>query len=333
MSRPASEMEAFVLTGHGGADQLVFRGDVPVPTPQAGEVLIEVGACGLNNTDLNTRLGWYGGGGWGADIQFPRIQGADVAGRILVVGAEVAPELAGERVLVDPWVRTQSGPEYLGSERDGGFAQYVAVPAVNAHPITSELSDAELATFPCSSSTAEHMLSRVALTSGETILVTGASGGVGTALVQLATRRGAPVTAVAAPHKAEGVKALGAAEVITREDLAGAIPGPFDVVADVVGGEHFPTLLDSLVRAGRYVTAGAIAGPVVSLDLRTLYLKDLTLIGATVMDPQIFRDLVGYIERSEIKPVLAAQFPLRELPAAQQAFIDKDFVGNLAVIP
>ncbi len=242
-------MRAMVLTGHGGLDKLVFRDDVAVPRPAAGEVLIAVGACGMNNTDINTRTAWYsktvtegtGTGGaegftaaqegdstWGgAGLCFPRIQGADVAGRIAALGAGVPEARLGERVLVDPWLRDPQDPEdrtkagYLGSERDGGFAEYVAVPAVNAFAIQSELTDAELATFPCSSSTAENMLTKARVAAGETVRVTGASGGVGSALIQLAKRRGAFVVAVAGGAKLETVRALGAVAVVARdaEDL------------------------------------------------------------------------------------------------------------------
>jgi NADPH:quinone reductase-like Zn-dependent oxidoreductase len=362
-------MRAVVLTGHGGLDKLEVREDWPVPKPAPGEVLIRVGACGMNNTDINTRTAWYskavtegttpegGAGGFGgaraddstwgaAGLGFPRIQGADVAGRIVAVGQGVDAGRIGERVLVDPWQRDPAEPEnralagYFGSERDGGFAQYTTVPAVNAFKIETELSDAELATFPCSSSTAEHMLARARLGPGETVLVTGASGGVGSALVQLAKRRGARVIAVAGRDKAEAVQTLGAGVVIPRDtpDLEAAVRdaapgGEVQVAADVVGGGDFPTLLELLARGGRYVTAGAIAGPLVELDLRTLYLKDLELIGATVMPPGIFADLVGYIERGEIRPLLAKSFPLAEIHAAQGEFLEKRHIGNFVVLP
>jgi len=369
-------MRAMVLTGHGGLDRLEYRDDVAVPRPAPGDVLIAVGACGMNNTDINTRTAWYsksvteatGAGGeggfeaaragdstWGgAGLRFPRIQGADVTGRIVAVGDGVAEARIGERVLVDPWLRDPENPGdrakagYLGSERDGGFAEYVTVPAVNAFAIESDLSDAELATFPCSSSTAEHMLAKARLGAGETLLVTGASGGVGSALVQLGKRRGAHVIAVAGAAKLEAVRALGADEAIARPapDLdaanldapnldaavrAASPKGEVDVVADIVGGAGFPGLLDLLARGGRYVTSGAIAGPLVELDLRILYLKDLELLGATVMPRGIFEDLVGYIERGEIKPLLARTFPLEELREAQTAFLEKQHVGNFVI--
>ena len=362
-------MAAMMLTGHGGPDKLVYRTDVPVTEPALGEVLIEVGACGMNNTDINTRTAWYsksvtegttaagGAGGFGgarsgdstwggAGLTFPRIQGADVAGRIVAVGAGVEAARIGQRVLLDPWQRDPAQPEnralsgYFGSERDGGFAQYTTAPAVNAFKIETALTDAELATFPCSSSTAEYMLTRARLGEGETILVTGASGGVGSALVQLARRRGARVIAVAGRDKVAAVQELGAAAVIARDtpDLEAALRdaapgGQVDVAADIVGGGGFPKLLELLGRGGRYVTSGAIAGPLVELDLRTLYLKDLELIGATVMPPGIFAKLVGYIERGEIRPLLAKSFPLAGIHEAQSEFLEKRHVGNFVILP
>jgi len=359
-------MRAVRITGHGGLDKLEYREDAPTPAPAAGEVLIRVAACGMNNTDINTRTAWYsksvtgatqagGAGGFeeaqqgdstwgGSGIVFPRIQGADVAGTIVEVGEGIAAARIGERVIVDPWIRDADEPEnralagYLGSERDGGYAEYVSVPAVNALPIESSYSDAELATFPCSYSTAEYMLTRARLAAGETLLVTGASGGVGSALVQLAKRRDARVIAIAGASKMGAVRAVGADHLIARDasdwkaQARSVAPGgAVQVVADVVGGDGFEDLLDLLGRGGRYVTSGAIAGPVVSQDLRTLYLNDLELLGATVMPVGIFASLVGYIEGEEIRPVLAKTFPLERMADAQSAFLEKRHVGNFVI--
>ena len=361
-----ARMRAVRLTGHGGFDKLEYRKDVVTPRPAVGEVLIAVGACGMNNTDINTRTAWYsksvteatdagGSAGFGeadtedstwggAGIVFPRIQGADVTGTIVAVGNQVPASRVGERVLVDPWIRDARDPGnralagYLGSERDGGFAEFTAVPAVNAFPIQSRYSDAELATFPCSYSTGENMLTRAQLNAGETVLITGATGGVGSGLVQLAKRRGARVIAVAGRSKMDAVAALGADTVIARGEAdfvsavsAAAPDGEVQVVADVVGGPAFASLVDLLARGGRYVTSGAIAGPMVELDLRSLYLKDLTLLGATVMPVGIFETLVGYIEREEIRPLLAKTFPLDRIADAQDAFLRKQHVGNFVI--
>jgi NADPH:quinone reductase-like Zn-dependent oxidoreductase len=353
-------MKAVLLKGHGGFDQLEYREDVAVPVPQAGEVLVRVRAAGVNNTDINTRMGWYSrsvtagteadgaaagiveakaeDAGWtGTPLGFPRIQGADAAGHIVAVGEGVPHSRVGERVLVEPVFRAPDASFnqaiYFGSECDGAFAEYARVPSRHAHAITCPLSDAELASFPCSWSAAENMVARAGVKSGERVLITGASGGVGSAAVQLAARRGAHVVALAAASKAQEVRALGAAEVLARDaDLKSLLGGEsIDAVIDGVGGAGFPVLLDILKRGGRYAVVGAIAGPVVPLDLRTLYLKDLSLLGCTVLGPDVFPHLVGYIERGEVKPVVAAVFPLREIVLAQQAFLEKRHTGKIVL--
>ncbi len=224
---------------------------------------------------------------------------------------------------------------YFGSECDGGFAQYTVAPAAHAHAVTSKMSDAELASFPCSYSTAENMLIRAAVASGEAVLITGASGGVGSAAVQLARRRGAKVTAVASKSKAGDVIAAGAARIIARgDDLLEALGREsVDVVIDVVAGAQWPQLLEILKRGGRYATAGAIAGPIVELDLRTLYLKDLSLFGCTVLAPAVFPNLLGYIENDEIRPLVSKTYPLKQIAAAQSDFLAKKFTGKLVLIP
>ena len=361
MSAVPETMEAMVLMRHGGLDALEFKTDWPVPKPAPDEVLLRVLACGLNNTDVNTRSGWYSknvtdattGEGYsevsdsdptwgGSPIRFPRIQGADVCGEVV----EGPADLIGKRVITDNWIRDWSDPlnqnrmVYFGSERDGGFAQYTTIPAKNAGVVDSDLSDAELATFSCSYSTAEGMLSRAGAGQGDRVLITGASGGVGSALVQLARRRGATTIALASERKHDVIREIGADVVLPRapEDLRQALldatgHDTVTVVADIVGGPYFGTLIDALARGGGYTCSGAIAGPIVELDLRTFYLNDLTFTGSTAIPPHIFDDLLGYIERGEVRPLLAATFPLRELHAAQQMFIDKRHVGNIAVIP
>ena len=355
-------MKAVLLKGYGGFDQLEYREDVPVPRPGPDAVLVRIGAAGVNNTDINTRTGWYsravsegttaagaagGFGGasaedaaWsGAKHEFPRIQGADGCGRIVAAGSGVSPTRIGERVLIEPVIRRDRGGIrqvlYFGSECDGAFAEYACVPSVNAHSISTDISDVELASFPCSYAAAEHMLERSMVTRGDTVLVTGASGGVGSAAVQLALRRGARVIAVASPAKAQAVAALGAALVVARDADLTATLGmeSVDAVIDVVGGAQFGQLLEVLRRRGRYAVAGAISGPVVDLDLRTLYLKDLRLDGCTVFEPGVFRNLVGYIERGEIRPLIARVFALESIVAAQQEFSAKGHTGKIVLQP
>jgi len=364
MTDTPKTMCAVVLTGHGGLEKLVYHSDWPVPVPELNEVLIQVHACGLNNTDVNTRTAWYskgvseattgqGFGGaededatWGgAAITFPRIQGADVCGTVVAAPNASNAHLIGQRVLIDTWVRDWDDPlnldkcGYFGSECDGGFAGYTKADARNVHPVESALSHAELATFATSSITAENMLNRAAVAPGDTVLIPGASGGVGSALIQLAKRRGARTVALCGGSKAEAVAAIGPDAVLPRapENLKMALRDAIGddevtVVADVVGGDTWPQFIDVLARGGRYTCAGAIAGPIVEFDLRTFYLRDLTFTGATIVPPGVFADLVGYISRSEIRPLLAATYPLADLAQAQEAFIAKSHVGNLAVV-
>ena len=347
-------MRAVLLTGHGGPEMLEYREDVPTPEPAEGEVLISVGAAGINNTDIWTREGAYGteddpaaASGWrrGNPMRFPRIQGADIVGRIAGFGGGVDASRVGERVIVDNALY-DGGEEslvasgILGSERDGGFAEYVAVPAENAHTIESPLSDAELATFPTAYVTSLRMLNRARVSAGETVLVTGASGGVGSGLVQLARLRDARVIALVGAGKEDQARSLGAESVVTRD--AGDLPAAaaeaaggrlIDVVADVVGGDAFADLLSVLRPLGRYVTAGAIAGAVVRLDLRTLYLKQLELIGSTMGTHEEFAGLVGHIASGRIRPLLARTYPLSDVRQAQSDFVDKNFFGKLVLVP
>lgn len=348
-------MKAALLLGHGGIDQLVYSEDVARPTPAASEVLVRVTAAAVNNTDINLRTGWYSGlvsgtsaasehpavihenGGWAGDaLCFPRIQGADACGYIVATGVGVDARRMNERVLINPIIRASHGSvKYFGSDTPGAFAEFVAVPAANAVPVQSDLRDEELASFPCSYLAAENMLARAGVTRGEVVLVTGASGGVGSAAVQLARRRDALAHAVADPAKAEAILSLGAARVVPRDaDLIAELGREsIDAVVDVVGGAHFAQLLTILKRTGRYACAGAIAGPIVELDLRTLYLKDLRLIGCTIPAPDVFSSLIGYIERQEIRPLVSAVYPLRDIAAAQTAFLSKRHVGKIVLVP
>ncbi|MEM7733943.1 MAG: alcohol dehydrogenase family protein [Pseudomonadota bacterium] len=354
-------MKAMVLTGHGDVDMYHWHDDWPTPTPGPDDVVIKVGACGLNNTDVNTRSGWYSkavdeattGGTYsevddedptwgGRPLTFPRIQGADPIGIVVALGANADPALMGKRVLIDGWIRDWNDPDnkdktgYFGSEKNGGYAEYTMADRRDVAVVESDLSDAELATFQCSYSTAEGMLVRANVTDRDTVLIPGASGGVGGALIQLSKLRGARVIAMASENKHADVAKLNPDVLLPRapENLRAALGDEkITVVADVVGGDQWPTLIDMLERGGRYTCSGAIAGPMVTLDLRTFYLRDLTFAGSTVIPQEVFHNMVRYIEEGALQPMLAATYKLSELREAQTAFIEKTHTGNIVVVP
>jgi NADPH:quinone reductase-like Zn-dependent oxidoreductase len=361
VSETLKQMSGVILTGHGGLEMLQYKTDLPVPEPKEDEVLIRVGASAVNNTDINTRIGWYskqvtedtnagatGGFGskvdddasWsGAPLQLPRIQGADCCGEIVAVGENVSADRVGERVLVRPlqesFVKTRKYDcSTYGSECDGGFAQYTVARSNEALRVESDLTDAQLASFPCAYSTAENMIDRVNVQAGETVLITGASGGVGSAAIQLVKRRGANIIAVCGESKMQQISELGADRVIPRgKNLLSELGSDaVDVVIDLVAGEQWPQLPDLLCRGGRYTVAGAIGGPLVEMDVRTLYLKDLSFFGCTYQSRHIFENLIGYIERGEIKPLVSQVFPLCEIGEAQQVFMAKQFIGKLILL-
>jgi NADPH:quinone reductase-like Zn-dependent oxidoreductase len=342
-------MRAFVLRGFGGPEMLEFCPDWPEPHPAPGEVRIRVAATGINNTDIWTREGAYGSdrdptsiaGPRREALEFPRIQGADVVGYVDEIGENVSSDRLGQRVIVNPFLYSEgdfADNPFLGSERDGGFADHMTIPSVNAIPIHSSLTDHELATFPSAYGTALHMLNRGRVSAGETVLVTGASGGVGSALVQLLKARGCRVVALVSAGKEDRLRALGADDVLTRQpraDLAdlvrAEVSGTVDVVADVVGGVVTGQALGVLRPEGRYVVSGAISGPIADIDLRTVYLKHLDLVGSSLCTHQEFHGLVAMVESGVLTPVLAATFSLEDLPRAQEMFRAKQFVGKIVV--
>ena len=353
-------MKAVVTTGNGGYDKLQYC-DVPVPTLGPGEVLLQVLAAGVNNTEVNTRLGWYSAsvttdtasaataqeasavtkadGGWNAATPFPFIQGTDCCGRVVAVAPGGDERLIGSRVLVRPCMRPDGFGSmnniWMASDFDGAFAQFVKVPACEVFAVHSDWSDAELGSIPCAYGTAENMLHRARVGQGEHVLIAGASGGVGSAAVQLAKRRGARVSAIAGKSKMDAVRLIGADQVIDRQHDIVSILGEdsVDVVIDNVAGPAFGDLLKVLKRGGRYASSGAIGGPLVTLDMRTFYLKDLTLIGCTAWDEPVFPNLIGYIERAELRPLVAKTFPLEQIVQAQREFLEKAHVGKFVLLP
>ncbi|HKJ12765.1 MAG TPA: zinc-binding dehydrogenase [Ornithinimicrobium sp.] len=343
---------AAVLTHHGGPEALTLESSWQVRDPGEGEVLVRVSAAGVNNTDLWTRQGAYGvpgdpdakSGGMGP-IDFPRVQGGDVAGVVVAAGHERDETWVDRRVLVDPAAYGSDGPDampvgYQGSEYDGGFAGYMVARTDHVHDVhDSPLSDEELACLPVAFGTAARMLRRADVSEHDTVLVTGASGGVGVALVQLADAAGATVVAVTTAAKRDAVLEVGAHHTVCRDegevaDLVGdLVPDGLDVVADVVGGPGLGDLLPRVRDDGCWVIAGAIAGPVVELDLRRLYLHSIRLVGSSMHSPRDFAHLAELARGGSVRPPIAARYRLEEIHEAQEAFASSRHVGKIVLLP
>ncbi|MEQ9261170.1 MAG: zinc-binding dehydrogenase [Roseovarius sp.] len=347
-------MSGVYLTRHGGPEALEWREDIPVPRPGPGQVLVRVLAAGVNNTDINTRIGWYAAevtgatdesaavgeetaGGWGGALQFPRIQGGDLCGEVVALGASVEGLPMGARVICPinqprPTEENPVGFVAIGSEYDGAFAEYCLVEARDLHDVSdAPLSDVELAAIPCAFGTAAGLLHRAGVAEGQEVLVSGASGGVGMAAVQLAAAMGARVTGICGASKAAMVRDAGASETLDR-----GAPLPedrFHAVIDVVAGGAFGALIDALRPGGHYAVAGAIGGPIVEADLRRVYLRDITLHGCTYQPPEVFAKLVEMVNAGQVRPLISKTFPMREIAAAQAEFQTKAQAGKFVLLP
>lgn len=347
-------MKGVQLVGHGGPEKLVWNEAISTPRPGEGEILVKVTAAGVNNTDINTRIGWYAkevteateqagsdadvtAGGWSGALPFPLIQGADLCGIVAALGPGVDDVPLGARVTCptnqpNPTIESPTRFLAIGSEFDGAFAQYCVIRAGQSHDVSqSPLTDVEIAAIPCAHGTAFNLLSRSGVAANDRVLITGASGGVGLAAVELAKLKGAHVTALASTRKQEAVRAAGADLIMDR--TAELTPQSFTVVIDVVGGMRWPGVIDSIRPGGRYAVSGAIAGPIVQADLRTLYLNDLTLYGCSFTPHKVFAELIQLVNAGRVKPLVSQTYPLSEISRAQEEFSAKKYAGKLVLIP
>lgn len=361
-------MAAMLLTGHGGIDKLEYHQDVATPQPRAGEVLVQVTATAKNNTDRKAREGLYPtkhksdvtsfAMGGTPTLTFPRIQGADVAGRVVAVGEGVGAERIGERGLLDFNIYADERrdinltPDYYGHGADGGFAEYIAVPADQFYAVPNpELRDAELASMGmCSYQTAYHMMTSANIGAGERVLVSGASGGVGTALIQLCRIVGAIPYAVSQRDKADALSAFGAEAVIDRGDLptfvervlASTTGKPIDAVMDLVGGEMTNLFIDTMIvdmqgrkSYPRLSIAGASGGNLSEMMWTRIYLYQVQLFGVSHGTREEAEQLIAWIRSGQLKPVLHAAFKLSDLHAAERYFVNRgsNYLGKIVLVP
>lgn len=336
------------LFHENGPPEVIRIEDVPVPEPEAGMVRLRVEAAAMNHLDLWMRRGLP------THNRLPHIGGSDLAGRIDALGPRVTGLDPDARYVVDPsigcgeceWCLAGDVPlcvryRILGEHTNGGFAEYVVVPAANLYAVPDALPVQVAAAAPLSSLTAWRALTtRARLQAGESLLVTGASGGVSTAAIQIARFLGARVYAVTTTANVERVRALGAHVVYDRErvDFSREVwrdtqKRGVDVILDSVGEAFFEKNVRALVRGGRMVVYGATTGPTGKLDLRQLFWKQIDLLGSTMSTPTEFRAAMDLVVQGTIQPVVDSVLPLSQARAAHERLEAGDAFGKLVLVP
>ena len=343
-------MKAVTFHQHGGPEQLIYE-DVAVPVPQAGEVLVRVRACALNHLDI-----WIRQGIPNYPITLPHVSGCDVSGVVERVGEGVyAPFSIGQPVVVSPGISCWqceyclagkdnfcSTYRLVGAQVDGGYAEFVKVPAVNLLSMPEGLTVEQAAAYPLVAVTAWHMVKTLAnVQPGETVLVMGAGSGVGSMGVQIAHLLGARVlSTVGADDKIERAKMIGADVVINhaREDVTERIRAAtdgrgVDVVVEHVGQAVWEQCLRSLTRGGRLVTCGSTSGPESRLDVRYVYARQLTIMGSYMGTRAELLEVSRFIRDGKLKPVVDSVFPLSDARRAQERMLARKSFGKIILVP
>jgi NADPH:quinone reductase-like Zn-dependent oxidoreductase len=341
-------MRAAIFDEHGGPEVVRVRDDIPIPEPGPGEVRLRVGASGMNHLDLWVRRGLP------IETTMPHIGGSDIAGTVEALGRGVDGWSVGQRVVVNPslwcgeceWCQGGEEPlcvEYriLGEHTQGGFAEFAVVPARNLYGIPDHFDFERAAAAPLVFLTAwRGLVTRAGLRAGESVLITGASGGVATAAIQIAKRLGATVHAVTSTPWVERVYGLGADVVYDRTESdygrelwhATGKRG-VDVVFDSVGEATFRQNLRSLARLGRLVVYGATTGPKGELDLRLMFWKQLQILGTTMSNQAEFRRVMDRVCRGELEPLVDVAWPLERAREAHERLERGEAFGNIVLVP
>ncbi|KWV93975.1 zinc-binding dehydrogenase [Erythrobacter sp. AP23] len=333
-------MKAVVLHRHGDNDAFVLEDNFPRPEPGTEDLLIRVRATSLNYHDIFTRRGMPG-----IDLEFPLIVGCDVAGEVVEVGEEVDGWRPGDRVLFDPINRTQFG--MIGETTPGGLAEFMVAPAHQALAIPKGVSFDEAACLPMAYATAYRMMvARGKISRGEKVVILGASGGVGTACVQIAMLMGAEVVACASSaDKLDRLAELGAHHLVdyTRRPFREQVielfgkPNVFgtgggaDVIVNFTGGDTWVESLKCLAKGGRVLTCGATAGYAPKTDLRYIWSFEQTIVGSNGWLREDIAALMVHLERKEIFPAISTRKPLEEAVEAMELLESRSTFGKIVI--
>lgn len=335
-------MRAAVIEAHGGPEQLVYRSDFPDPTPRPGDVIVKVHASSLNYHDVFTRRGMPG-----IKLNLPVIPGLDIAGEIAELGAEVTGWSIGDRVLIDPVNRVEGG--LMGETVHGGLAEYCRVPAHQLVRMPDAVSFDDAAALPVAYGTAHRMMHTIGnIKAGETCLILGASGGVGTCCVLLAKKAGAEVVVCASTEeKLARLAELGADHGINYattnytkwvhekygKPYRRSYDGGVDMVVNFTGGETWVPCMKALKRGGRMMTCGATAGFDPQTDIRYIWTFELQILGSNSWMVDDLVALMSMIENGEMKPVIDKVMPLEEAYEGVRLIEDRDVFGKIIIRP
>jgi NADPH:quinone reductase-like Zn-dependent oxidoreductase len=340
-------MKAALFDVHGGPDVLRIA-DVPAPEPGSGQVRVRVVAAALNHLDLWVRRGLP------VEIPLPHIGGSDIAGTIDRVGPDVTGWREGDRVVLNPslscgrceWCRAGEEPlcpqyRIIGEHVAGGFAEYVVAPVANLYRVPDGYPLERAAAAPLAFLTAwRGLLTRGRLERGQSVLITGASGGVATAALQIARMAGAQVHALTTSEHADRVRALGADHVHDREavDFSREVwriteKRGLDVVFDSVGAAIFPQCVRALGRGGRLVVYGGTTGPKVELDVRQLFWRQSEVVGTTMSNRREFEAAMNAVFDGPLEPVIDTIMPLEQIAAAHERLEAGAQFGKIVLTP
>jgi alcohol dehydrogenase len=335
-------MRAAVIHAHGGPEQLVFEANYPDPTPEEGDVIVAVKASSLNYHDVFTRRGMPG-----IKLNLPVIPGLDIAGEISEVGPGVSDWKVGDRVLIDPVNRTKGG--LMGETVDGGLAEFCKAPAKQLLKMPDGVPFDEAAALPVAYGTAHRMMfANGHVKEGESVMVLGASGGVGTGCVLLAKMVGAEVIACASTdEKMARLTELGADKVMdyTKADIhkwvyehygkpfRRSYDGGVDVVVNFSGGDTWVPSLRALKRGGRLLTCGATAGYDPTEDLRFIWTFELKVLGSNSWLPEDLVTLMDMIQADQMHPVIDKRLSLEESAEGVRLIEDREVFGKVVIVP
>ena len=340
-------MKAAYYESNGDLDVIRYSEDFPKPEIKENEVLVRVKATSVNMIDTVMREGYPT-----LQISFPHIPGGDIAGEVVEVGSGVTNFKSGDRIVSFPIILSDKenpkfaenpqlnfGWKFFGMQIPGGYAEYVAIPESSLYKIPDNVSYEKASTLPTAGLTAIHAIDTIAnLQKGDTFLVWGGSGGLGSFAVQLAKQRGAIViTTTSTEEKAEKLRQMGADYVYMRDDeqivekIKANFPGGLDAVLDYVGPTTFDKSFSLLRNDGRIMFCGMITGREVSVNIQQMYFRHLNINGLFLGNPKNMQDLIDLLAEGKIDPIIDTTYDISQAKEAQKHFESGDYIGKIVL--